>query len=425
MLRRCLPYTSRSESLEVYIMLRSERVSGLVVPFFLLGWLIGCSGSTTPAMQDPSLPILAGGVGDQTATDVAGDGSAIYVSGPGVLAKFDPNAEAVEWVQTGDVDFYGVAVGPGNVFVAGRAPAGRSSSPGPCGTIDDVGDIEPKVVAGVYDIFGSLVGCESRVLYPYSGFENYWGATSASGKFFAGGHAQQAGNADGFPFVITRYDATGAFEVATTEPELEVGTPTGCCTGESIVRGLGEAGGDVLAAGASRLPGSGEDDVLRPMVMRYTSDLVRVWKGRSSDRVGRFLDAAEVDGAVYAVGATEGTGLFLIEKYDAAGTRLWSVESSSPGVLRGVVGLGGRVFGIGRGDGSSLGGSDAMVVEFDPDNGSTLSTTYLGGAEDDAAVGAVVIANELWVAGTTRSYATDDGNAVGEADIAIWRVTPN
>jgi hypothetical protein len=406
-------------------MLRSQSLGALIVSLFLFAWLGGCSDSSSPGVQDPFELILAGGAGDQTATDVAGDGSAIYVSGPGVLAKFDPNAQAVDWIQTGDVGIYGVAIGPGNVFVAGRAPAGRSSSPGPCGTIDDVGDIEPKVVAGVYDIFGSLLGCESRVLYPYSGFENYWAATSASGKFFAGGHAQQAGVADGFPFVVARYDASGAFDVATTEPELELGTTTGCCTGESIVLGLGEADGDVLAAGASRLPGSGEDDVLRPMVMRYTSDLVRLWKGRSSDRVGRFLDAAEVGGAVYAVGETEGTGLFLIEKYDATGSRLWSVESSSPGVLQGVVGVGGRVFGIGTTSDSSFGGSDAVVVEFDPKDGSTLSTIYLGGAQDDAAVGAVVIASDLWVAGSTRSYASDDGNVVGQADLVLWRVTLN
>ena len=66
-----------------------------------------------------------------------------------------------------------------------------------------------------------------------------------------------------------------------------------------------------------------------------------------------------------------------------------------------------------------------MVVEFDPKDGSTLSTIYLGGAQDDAAVGAVVIANEVWVAGTSRSYATDDGNAVGQADLALWRVSVN
>lgn len=406
-------------------MRRSQSSTAVIVPVYVLAWSIGCSGSTSPGVQDPSQPILAGGAGDQTSLDVAGDGSAIYVSGPGVLAKFDPNAEALEWVQTGDVSLYGVAVGPGNVFVAGRAPAGRSSSPGPCGTIDDVGDIEQKSVAGVYDIFGSLLGCESQVLYPYSGFENYWAATAARGKFFAGGHAQQSGVRDGFPFVLARYDASGAFEVATTEPDLELGTTTGCCTGESVVWGLGEVDGDVLAAGASRLPGSGEDDVLRPMVMRYTSDLVRVWKGRSSDRVGRFLDATDIDGAVYAVGETDGTGLFLIEKYDAAGSRLWSVESTSPGVLRGVVGLGGRVFGIGTTSDSSFGGSDAMVVELDPDDGSILSTIHLGGAEDDGAVGAVVIASDLWVAGTTRSYESDDGNAVGQADLALWRVSVN
>lgn len=406
-------------------MLDSHSFSAAVVLTLLLACLSGCSDSNSPGVQDPSEPILAGGAGDQTATDIAGDGSAIYVSGPGVLAKFDPNAEAHEWVQTGDVSLYGVAVGPGNVFVAGRAPAGRSSSPGPCGTIDDVGDIEQKSVAGVYDIFGSLLGCESQVLYPYSGFENYWAATSASGKFFAGGHAQQSGVADGFPFALVRYDASGTFEVATTEPDLEFGTTTGCCTGESIVLGLAEADGDVLAAGASRLPGSGEDDVLRPMVMRYTSDLVRLWKGRSPDRVGRFLDAAEVDGAVYAVGETEGTGLFLVEKYDDSGSRLWSVESSSPGVLQGVVGMGGRVFGIGSTPDSSFGGSDAMVVELDPGDGSILSTIYLGGAENDAAVGAVVIAGDLWVAGTSRSYASDDGNAVGQADLALWRVSVN
>jgi len=161
------------------------------------------------------------------------------------------------------------------------------------------------------------------------------------------------------------------------------------------------------------------------MVMRYTSDLVRLWKGRSSDRAGRFLDAAQIGGAVYAVGETDGTGLFLVEKYDAAGSRLWSVESSSRGVLQGVVGLGGRVFGIGTTSDSSFGGSDAMVVELNPDDGSILLTIYLGGAEDDSAVGAVVIASDLWVAGSTRSYASDDGNAIGEADLALWRVSVN
>ena len=37
----------------------------------------------------------------------------------------------------------------------------------------------------------------------------------------------------------------------------------------------------------------------------------------------------------------------------------------------------------------------------------------------------VVIASDLWVARSTRSYASDDGNAVGQADLALWRVPVN
>ena len=92
-------------------MLRFQSSAPIILPVFLLACLSGCSDSASPGVPDPSEPILAGGAGDQTATDVAGDGSAIYASGPGVLAKFDPNAEALEWVQTGDVSIYGVAVG--------------------------------------------------------------------------------------------------------------------------------------------------------------------------------------------------------------------------------------------------------------------------------------------------------------------------
>ena len=407
-------------------MLTSERAAPVPIVLLLVSFMAACGKDTVAPGGDVSVtPILAGGAGDQTATDVSGDGSAIYVSGPGVLAKFDPNAAAASWTQTqANVRYDGVAAGPGRAFVAGRAPAGRSTGPGPCGATDDVGGIEEKIQAGVYDAFGAFLGCQSQVLYPYSGFEFYYAAAFSGNKFFAAGHAQQSGVADGFPFVLARYDANGVFELGVTEPDLTFGTATGCCTGESLVLGLSEASGDLLAAGESRLPGSGEDDVVRPMVMRYTTDLVRIWKGRSPDRVGRFSHAAEIGGSVYAVGVTTGTGLFLIEKYDGTGSRVWSVESTTQGSLNGVVGLGGRVFGIGTTSAAPFGGSDGMVVEFDPSDGSILSTIYVGGAENDGAVGAVAIAGELWVAGTSRSHASG-GNAMGEADLALWRVTPN
>jgi len=356
---------------------------------------------------------------------MAQDGSIMFVSGPGVLARFDLASSTQVWSQAAaDVWYHGVAAQAGMAFVAGRASAGRSTDPGPCGAFDDVGGIEQKILAGVHDSSGNLVSCESQVLYPYSGFEFYYAAATAGGKFFAAGHAQQSGVADGFPFVLARYDADGLFETAVTEPDLVFGTTGGCCTGESVVFGLGIMGDDLLAAGASRLPGSGEDDVLRPMVMRYTTALTRTWKARSPDRVGRFNAVAGINGDVYAVGQSEASGFvpYLIEKYDASGTRLWSVVSSAAGILTGVAGVGSRVFAVGTSSDSEFGGSDAFVVEVDSSDGSVLSTIWLGGGEDDSAAGVRSDGNDLWVAGTTRSYPSPSGNQVGEADLALWRI---
>jgi hypothetical protein len=401
---------------------RPFRVSLLL----LVGALGACSENTGP--EDPgnaSDPVLAGGAGDQTSLAVALDGSAIYVSGPGVVARFDAASTAAAWVSTqADVQYYGVAASGGRVFVAGKAVAGTSAAPGACGASDDVGGIEQKTMAGVYDTSGGFIRCESRVHYPYSGFEDYYAATAADGQFFAAGWAQQAGVANGFPFLLARYDTDGQFEAAVTEPDLEYGTGNGCCTGQSTVWGLGRVGADVLAAGSSDLPGSGEDDVKRPMLMRYTSALTRVWKVRSTDREGRFMAAAEVGGAFYAVGEAVGASFnsYLIEKYDGTGARQWSVAASSQSILTGVVGVGGRVFAVGTAWNSDLGGTDVLVVEVDPADGSILSTTLLGGDENDAAAGVVTDGAALWVGGHTRSYPGSSGNQPGQAELALWRV---
>ena len=127
---------------------------------------------------------------------------------------------------------------------------------------------------------------------------------------------------------------------------------------------------------------------------------------------------------MYAVGQSEASGFvpYLIEKYDASGTRLWSVVSSADGILTGVAGVGSRVFAVGTSSDSEFGGSDAFVVEVDSSDGSVLSTVWLGGEEDDSAAGVRSDGNDLWVAGTTRSYPSPSGNQVGEADLALWRI---
>jgi len=350
----------------------------------LAGLLAGCTKATEPEPEDPGEMaelVLVGGAGDQSAYATALDGPTLYVSGPGILIRFDLSSASPAWISTAVGQRYeGVAAAGGSVFVAGRATAGRSATPGACGATDDVGSIEEKSLAGVYNAAGSLGRCESQVLYPYSGFEFYHAAATAGGEFFAGGRAQQGGSANAFPFVLARYDADAMFQAATTEPDLVFGSTTGCCTGVSEVWALGTIGSDLLAAGASRLPGSGEDDVLRPMVMRYTTALDRVWKGRSTDREGRFLDADEVGGAVYAVGESTASGTIpLVEKYSASGVRQWSVEPlSRQGSFTGVAGIGSRVFVVGTIPDGDLGGSDAVVLELDPSDGSTLDTIWVG-----------------------------------------------
>ncbi len=114
---------------------------------------------------------------------------------------------------------------------------------------------------------------------------------------------------------------------------------------------------------------------------------------------------------------------YLIDKYDDTGARHWSVVGSSQSILNGVIGFSGRVFAVGTSWKSELGGTDALVLEVDPADGSILSTTLLGGAENDAAAGVVTDGAALWVAGHTRSYSGSSGNQPGEADLALWRAS--
>jgi hypothetical protein len=260
--------------------------------------------------------------------------------------------------------------------------------------------------------------------YPYGGFEFYFAAAAAGGKFFAGGSAQEGFTAAG-PFILARYDAAGTFEDAVTEPGSTVGSNS-CCQGESRIRGMRAIGGDLYTTGTSRLTGAGEDDVTRPALMRFDTSLNRAWKARSPDREGVFYDVALLGSGVFVVGETGNAPSrdFLIERYDASGNRQWSVTHGSSGdnALVGVVALSGRLFAVGSTDETGAGGYDAVVVELDPNSGAILATTHLGGAENDAAAGVVTDGQALWVAGTTRSYASADGNAVGDADLALWRV---
>ena len=98
----------------------SERASltSVVAVIAIAALLSGCRSTTEPDDPiEPDGPILAGGSGDQRATDVATDGSAIYVSGPGIISRFDPATGSVTW-----------SVSEPGVFPEGIATAGGGSS---------------------------------------------------------------------------------------------------------------------------------------------------------------------------------------------------------------------------------------------------------------------------------------------------------
>jgi hypothetical protein len=280
-----------------------------------------------------------------------------------------------------------------------------------------------------YDGTGLLLGCRSENFFPSRGIEYYLAALAAteSGNPFvyAAGQAEQTGFAASFPFVLAKYDGGGNFVSAVTEPGITLGSFTGCCPGESNVQGLTEMGSDLYLAGYSRLPGFGEDNTIRPVLMRYgTSPLARIWKARLGDVAGRLHAVAHLGGDLYAVGYSGASPSreFLVQKYDASGARVWSVGSGGAGddALTGVIAAGSRLFAVGHTTSGGAGAADAVVVEIDPATGATLTTTYLGGAMDDMANGVATDGTNLYVVGESRSFASVDGNVVGENDLVLW-----
>src|SRR5207249_4464136 len=67
------------------------------------------------------------------------------------------------------------------------------------------------------------------------------------------------------------------------------------------------------------------------------------------------------------------------------------------------------------------GGADAVILEIDPATGVTLSTTLYGGVMDDSANGVAAAGTDLYVVGESRSFATPEGNLVGQNDGILLR----
>jgi hypothetical protein len=312
------------------------------------------------------------------------------------------------------------AVLPGKIFLGMTASTTKAyalgeSWPSVCGTVDSVGGVEPKSTVDVYDAASAtLQSCATSSFFPYSGYENYWAGATDGVSLFAAGGAESCGG--GGISMLARIDSfTGARIDWVTEP--------GGCVGRSLTWGMTMLNGNLYLAGYSNL--TSEDGQDRPVVMRYTQSLIRDWKKRPSDVSGVFFSITSLGNAVYVVGqAYAASGVhYLIEKYDESGNRIWTRQSSGGGdtSLRGIVAVGSKLYAAGYTNTTGAGGYDVLLVEIDPGTGSILSTTTYGGAQDDLAYGIAVDGSDLYVAGSSRSFASAEGNALGQSDVLLLR----
>ena len=393
-------------------------------------------------LAQPWEMVLFGGSRDQLGVTVAVQGNQVIVGGEdssafsGVLRSFAiPNLTSLwalsQWGQWPA----SLATTDTWLFAAGGA------YPPACGAYDGSGDTEGKVRLARYTLAGVPAGCWSYNFFPYRGGEGYAAAavSNEGGQdyVYAAGTGEQYGWAYSGPFVLAKYDASGTMLNKATEPGYGWGWPPSWTRPNvSRIGALTILNGHVYAAGESTLAWLGEDRGSwdwgqRPMVMKYNVELNRVWKVRAGvapqypGYSGRFHGLAALGNHVYAVGGaipSGGAGSFdyLIEKYDESGNRVWSASWGGPyeDVLRGVVAVGGRLFAVGyryEPDGDA----DAVLFEISPDDGSILTSAVFGGDRVDRANGVATDGQDLYIVGETRSYASAEGNQIGQNEIML------
>ncbi|MFN0167969.1 MAG: hypothetical protein ACKV22_16210 [Bryobacteraceae bacterium] len=301
-------------------------------------------------------------------------------------------------------------------------PVGAGVPPN-CGASDGVGDTEAKSVVARFDVAtGNFSGCQAVNFFPYRGGEGYNAALVDGSFLYITGTAETCGFGN-HTFILAKYDLAGNLLDKVAEPGINFGGFT--CIGGSYGQGVTALNGNFYVAGTSKL--TSEDGIYRPVLMRYSPSLTRDWKRRPTDNSGGgFLGAVAFGGAMYAVGSVGSPNSdYLIEKYDEMGNRIWTKTSGGAGqdVLNSIAAVGNRLFAVGSTTSQGSGGADAVVLEIDPTTGDTLSTVTYGGALNDAAFAAGTDGIDLYVVGESRSFASPEGNLVGQSDSMLLRYT--
>ena len=390
-----------------------------------------------------------GGSGDQLATEIDIYGGAAYLSGSdwtsgqqSLAIKYDlaaiesptwdvgwPGAGGSTW--NGSETFAGVTASAEGVFFAGQSYR-QTTDAGGGKEVKQILVSMPEDGATGGDVGGAEWVARPQTngyqsMFAYKGHEALTDVTTSeengTSYLYAAGGGQPASY---YAYTISKFDVAGNMIAAATDSSVGIAfnsyyRPS---TGGSSAENVMVDGGKVWVAGSSGW--AFEDATARPTLWLYDQNLSLTARIKDVSLTGTFISTATDGQDIFAVGHTYvhgvgGTEDYLIQKFDGDGNRLWSHEFGGDGtqVLRDVVTVDGHLFATGYTNSEGAGGYDSVLMEFDAATGDLLSKTLYGGTLDDKGMGISTDGNSLYIAGDSKSFASVDGNQVGQNDAML------
>jgi N-acetylneuraminic acid mutarotase len=322
------------------------------------------------------------------------------------------------WTSNAQDTFYGVALSSNAVFAAG---------PNYSRTTDSSGGKETKGLIAKFPLTGPTgTGFNGDIwdrqtpaapgAFAYGGSEQLFAVNTSvengSNFVYAVGSSQNGG-ANGGRFYISKVADDSTLLWTRTDGAEQVGVAY------SVGLGVTTLNSNIYADGAI----VGNTGASQAYLRKYDASGNLIWT-RSNSVAGYYHGITASGNALYTVGSSGSSVLdLLIEKWDESGNKIWSRTYDRSGAedgLLGVVALGTRLFAAGYTKGGTVGGSDALLVEVDPNNGDLLSETTYGGALDDKANGVETDGTDIYVVGESRSF----GNGSNQVMVLRYSVAP-
>ncbi len=383
-----------------------------------------------------------GGAGDQRGTGVAIQGGNVYLSGVEgqgsetealALSYANPPGPSPLW-STRWPNPSGTPAPLDDKFQAVAATTEGLYFPGASNsqTTDGVGGKEGKGILAKFPLTGATTPTwvAKPNFFAYTGVETLAGAvaTTESGTpyIYVSGGGQPCSY---FAYVVAKYDTAGNLIAQATDSSA--GIDFNCSvprTGFSDAPAVTTLNGKVYAAGYSAWQHEGDSPSTTASLWKYDDSLNLIWRRKNTTlaAAAQYLGVTAVGDGIYAVGHTSGSAgseQYLVDNYDEAGNLTWTKTfgGADTDVLTGAIAVGNRVFVVGYTRSQGAGAADAVILEIDPATGNTLSTTLFGGSRDDIANAVATDAANLYIVGESRSFASAEGNAVGQNDVLLLR----